>query len=153
MTWCDYPSDLPLAIPLSNCHFWSSFIQNVMTCIELKAQVSYSDRPSSIVCPSVCKLFTLVHFHPNLAQSNLGKREHNEEPRPFPRGYNYEIVTTKLGTKHTWVNGIQVCSNEGPGLFLRGDNYEIAKILTSFSTKLGTKHHLMLINFLVNYWI
>ena len=30
--------------------------------------------------------------------------------------------------KHPWVKGIQVCSNEGPHLFPRGDNYEIAKI-------------------------
>ena len=66
--------------------------------------------------------------------------------RPFPRGDNYEIVkihwrnlkiffsrttepiSIKLGTKHPWVKGIQVCSNNGPRLFPRGDNYEIVKI-------------------------
>ena len=71
----------------------------------------------------------------------------NEGPRPFPRRDNYEIekihwrnfkifswtagsihVSTKLGKKHPWVKGIQVCSTEGPLLLPRGDNYEIAKI-------------------------
>ena len=53
---------------------------------ELKAQVSFSDRLSSVVClsvrPSVCKLFLfstssqepLGQFQPNLAQSILGWR-------------------------------------------------------------------------------
>ena len=61
-------------------------------------------------------------------------------------------ISTKLGTKHPWMKWIQVCSNEGPCPFPRGDNYEIAKIhwrnLKTFfsrtteliSTKLGTKH-------------
>ena len=94
----------------------------------------------------------------------------NEGPRPFPRGDNYEIVKihwqnlkiffsrttgpilTKLGTKHHWVKGFQVCSNEGPCPFQREDNYEIVKIhwrnlKIFFSrttgpilTQLGTKH-------------
>ena len=61
-------------------------------------------------------------------------------------------ISTKLGTKHLWVKGIQVHSNEGPCSLLRGDNYEIAKIHWQnfkiyFSrttgpilTKLGTKN-------------
>ena len=36
--------------------------------------------------------------------------------------------STKLGTHHPWVKGLQVCSNEGPGLLQRGDNHENAKI-------------------------
>ena len=43
----------------------------------------------------------------------------------FSRGDNIEIgeincsiltgpISTKLGTRHSWVKGIQVCSNEGP---------------------------------------
>ena len=95
----------------------------------------------------------------------------NERPRPFPRGDNYEkvkihslpnlkiflsrttgLISTKLGTKHPWVMEIQVCSNEGPHPFPRGDNYEIAKkhfpslkifssrIIWPISTKLDTKH-------------
>ena len=57
-------------------------------------------------------------------------------PRTFPRGDNYEIMTlTKFknllqnhwanDTKHHWE---EVCSNEGPCPFPRGDNSEIAKI-------------------------
>ena len=37
-------------------------------------------------------------------------------------------ISTKLGTKHPWVKGIQVCANEGPRPFPRGDNYKIVKI-------------------------
>ena len=94
----------------------------------------------------------------------------NEGPGFFPRGYNYEIgkmhwwhfkiffartarpILPKLGTKHTWVKGIQVCSNEEPRPCPRRDNYEIAKIYwwnlkiffskttRPISTKLSIKH-------------
>ena len=37
-------------------------------------------------------------------------------------------ISTKPGTKHPWVKGIQVCLNEGPCPFPRANNYEIAKI-------------------------
>ena len=37
-------------------------------------------------------------------------------------------ISSKHSTKHSWVMGIQVCSNEGPRPFPRGDNYELAKI-------------------------
>ena len=37
-------------------------------------------------------------------------------------------ISTKLGTKHPWMMGIHVCSNERPRPFPRGDNYEITKI-------------------------
>ena len=65
---------------------------------------------------------------------------------PFFRGDKSEIISfyskkikiffsrtpwtiwTKLGTKHPWVHGIQVCSNEGPRLFPRGDNGENVKL-------------------------
>ena len=36
-------------------------------------------------------------------------------------------ISTKLGTRHPWVKGIQVCSNEGLRPFPRGDNNKIAK--------------------------
>ena len=67
-------------------------------------------------------------------------------PGLFQRGDNYEIakihwwnlkiffsrttgpISTKLGTMHPWVKGFQVCSNEEPHPFPRGDNYQIAKI-------------------------
>ena len=37
-------------------------------------------------------------------------------------------ISTKLGTMHHWVKGFQVCSNEGPRPFPRGENNPIAKI-------------------------
>ena len=63
-------------------------------------------------------------------------------------------ISTKLGTKYPWVKGIQVCSNEGPRPFQRGDNWEIIKINRQllkifsrtngpFSNKLGTKYRLL----------
>ena len=33
-------------------------------------------------------------------------------------------ISTKLGTMHPWVRGIQFCSNEGPRTFPRGDNFK-----------------------------
>ena len=113
------------------------------------------------------------HFHLLLKNhwANFNQTGTNVEPRPFPRWDNYEIakvhwrnlffkkflrttwpISTKLGTKHPWVKGIQVCSNEGPHPFPRGDNYNTAKIhwqnlkiffsrtTEPISTKLGTKH-------------
>ena len=38
-----------------------------------------------------------------------------------------EPISTKLGKKHSYLKRIQIWSNEGPRLFLRGDNYKIAK--------------------------
>ena len=94
----------------------------------------------------------------------------NKGPCSFSRGDNYkmlkihwqnlkiifsrttELISTKLGTKHPWMNGVQICSYEGPFSFSRGDNYKKVKIhwrnlkiffsrsTESFSTKLGTKH-------------
>ena len=37
-------------------------------------------------------------------------------------------ISTKLGTKHPWVMGIQDCSTEVPHPFPRGDNNEMVKI-------------------------
>ena len=77
----------------------------------------------------------LGRFQPNLAQSTPSvKGIHicsNDDPHLFPRGDNNEIakihlrhflkiflsrttgsISSKLGVKHTWVKGIQVCSNE-----------------------------------------
>ena len=68
-------------------------------------------------------------------------------PSPKPLRHSQQ-----LGTKHPWLEGIQLCSNEGPNLFSRGDNYEIPKIhlqnlkiffsrtTWTVSTKLGMKH-------------
>ena len=40
------------------------------------------------------------------------------------------LISIKLGTKHPWVKGIQINSNEGPFPFSRGDNYEKATLRT-----------------------
>ena len=70
---------------------------------ESKVQVSYSDRLLSVVCPLT---FHIFDFFSRTAGPN----------------------STKLGTHHPWVKGLQVCSNEGPGPLQRGDNHENAKI-------------------------
>jgi hypothetical protein len=57
----------------------------------------------------------------------------------------------KLGTYYSWMKGIQVCSNKGPGPLQRGDNHKNVKMgwghLKIFSrttgpilTRLGTNH-------------
>ena len=69
----------------------------------------------------------------------------NEGQRPIPRGDNSEKVnfyskylkiffsrttgpiSTQLGTKHPWMKGIQVYSNEGARPSPRGDNRKIGK--------------------------
>ena len=70
---------------------------------KLKAQVSFSDHLSSVVCPSVrpcvCKLFLFStsspeqqgQFQPNLAQSIIEWREY-EGLHPFLRGNSNKIV-------------------------------------------------------------
>ena len=53
------------------------------------------------------------------------------EPIPVIEFYEIHVcrkILTKLGTKHPWLKGIQVCSNEGPRPLRRGDNYEKVKI-------------------------
>ena len=62
------------------------------------------------VCLSVCLYVDFSHFSTSSSESCS------------------EPISTKLGTKHPWVKGIQVSSNEGPRLFPRGDNYKIAEI-------------------------
>ena len=42
---------------------------------------------------------------------------------------NHWVNSSKLKIKHPWVNGIQVCSNEGPRPFQREDNSEVVKML------------------------
>ena len=110
------------------------------------------------VCPSVCKLFlfwtfskkSLGQFQPNLIQSILGWRRLKFvqmkglalfQGKIIMKEWKYidqikknffsrttESISTKLGTKHPWVMRDQISSNEGPHIFLREINYEIAKI-------------------------
>ena len=106
---------------------------------------------------SVCKRFTfssssqepLGPFQPNLAQSILGFRgfqfaqirttaltqrrwiQNSKNTRTRLRIFfskNTEPISTKLRTKHPWVKGMWVCSNNGPRYFPSGDNDEVAKI-------------------------
>ena len=74
----------------------------ILSSPELKAQVSFSDRFSDRLSVN----FFIFDF--------------------------FSITTgpilTKLGTKHPWVKQIQVCSNEGPFPFPRGDNCKIVKL-------------------------
>ena len=65
--------------------------------------MNFSDRLLSVVCPLT---FHIFDFFSRTAGPN----------------------STKLGTHHPWVKGLQVCSNEGPGPLQRGDNHENAKI-------------------------
>ena len=140
--WAIWPMDL---LEL----FWSSIVRRL------------SFRPSvrSSVCQSIYLLtFLIFDFFSRttgLILTKLGTKHHwvmgiqvysNDWPCLFPRWDNKEIVkihwwtlkifffrttgpiSTKLGTKHPWVTGIHVSSNEGPRPFLRVDNKEIAKV-------------------------
>ena len=94
---------------------------------ELKAQVSFSDNFLSVVCLSTFHIF--IFFSRTTGP-----------------------ISTKLGTNHPFKKGIQVCSNEWPHPFRKGDNSKTIKIILknlknfifrttgSISTKLGTKH-------------
>jgi hypothetical protein len=75
---------------------------------ELKAQVSYSDRPLSVVRPSVRLSVNFYIF--DFFSRTTGP------------------ILTRLGTNHPWGEGIQVCSNEGDCPSSRGDNSETVKI-------------------------
>ena len=74
-------------------------------------QVTFSHWNLSVVCHLCCCPFALLllwTFH------------------IFSR--TIRPISTKLGTKLTWMKGIQVCSNEWPHPFPRVDNNEIVKI-------------------------
>ena len=106
---------------------------------DLKAQVSFSERLSIVHMSVNFPHFHLFSTEPLGQFSTKLSTRHslmvgiqiysNEGPCPFPRGDNYEIVkihwqnfkissrttwpiSTRLGTKHSWVMEIQVCSNE-----------------------------------------
>ena len=117
------PWDIKLGILHKPCNAYIYFLFTVdVICFDLlahlsKAHVSFSDQNLSIVrCLGrrCChQLFTLSStFHIFIIFSRTTGS-----------------ISTKLGTKHPWVKGIQVCSNEGPHPFPREDNYEIAKYI------------------------
>ena len=89
---------------------------------ELKALVCFSDRLWYNVRPSVCMFVNFTHFHVRTTGS----------------------ILTKLVTMHPWTKGIQVCSNEDPRPFPRGDNCEntlnykiFSRTTDRISTRLG----------------
>ena len=106
---------------------------------QLKASVSFSDRLLSVVCPSLCKLFTFssCFTEPHYQfQSNLHKKIQdcsNEASRPFPLGDNYKIaiiywrilkiffsrtpgpIITTLGTKYPLIKELKCAQMIGHG--------------------------------------
>ena len=56
-------------------------------------------------------------------------------------GRTTRSISIKLGTKHPWVKGNQVCSNKGPCPFPRGNNYDIAKIHLQIFKNLFLNNH------------
>ena len=100
-----------LLMMLPDCvlSLWPFDLYVVFSSPDLKPQMSFSDKNVSVVrryrrrCR---KLF--IHIFVFFSRTT-------------------EPISIKLGTKHPWVKGIQVSSNEGPCPFLRVDHYEIAK--------------------------
>jgi hypothetical protein len=82
--------------------------EHIISSPELKAQVSYSDRLSSVVCLSVCLSVNFYIF--NFFSRTVGP------------------ILTKLGTNHPWGEGMHVCANEGDCPSPRGDNSKRVKI-------------------------
>ena len=130
----------------------------------LPSVVCPSVRPS--VCLSVCLSVNFSHFHLLLKNhwANFNQTWHSVslgegDSSLFKwratwelRKINWQLlkiffsrttgsILTKLGTKHPWVKGIQVYSNEGPRPFPRADNYEIAKLHWQ-----NLKNHLAIFN-------
>ena len=123
------------AVNLHNWHWWCLVFSTEI--ILKNTFLAHLARLASFVCLSVCKLFTFSPFSPELLpiSTKLSTKHSwlkeiqvcsNERPGIFPRGHNNEIaeihwqnlrifffrtngpISTKLGTKHTWVKGIQV---------------------------------------------
>jgi hypothetical protein len=75
---------------------------------ELKAQMSFSERPLSGVRPSVW--LSVIFYIFDFFSRTTGP------------------IITRVSTNHPWVRGIQVCLNEGDGPSPRGDNSKRVKI-------------------------
>jgi hypothetical protein len=105
-TYCFWSVSLLLCRPdwrSSDILLWVCFLV-IISSPELKAQVSYSDRPLSVVRLSVN--FYIFDF--------------------FSRTTG--PILTRLGTNHPWGEGILNCTNEGDCLSPRGDHSERVKI-------------------------
>ena len=121
-------------------------VEHLFSSPELKTQVKFSDRLSS-VCLSTVHMFiffsrTITPFSTKLGTKHPWVKRiqvySNDGPHPFPKGDSYVIVKThwqklmiffsrtsmqiskNLCTKHFWVKGIRVCSMKGQSPFPRG---------------------------------
>jgi hypothetical protein len=94
----------PAALPFCKYLFAKMVVVGI---VWLKAQESFSDRPSSI-CSSACHLFVTYTF--------------------FYFFRTTWLILTKLTTIHPWEEGIQVCSSEGGHPSPRGANSKKNKI-------------------------
>ena len=104
-------ADCKLSERIKNCETFSVFSSP-----ELKAQVSYSDRPLSVVRLSVCLSVCLsVRLSVNFYIFDFFSRTTGP-------------ILTKLGTNHPWGERIINCSNEGDCPSPRGDNHKRVKI-------------------------
>ena len=92
---------------INSCNVLLGISGVVFSSPELKAQVSFSDHLSSVVCLSV-RLCNFSHFHLLLK--------------------NHWANFNQTWHKVSLYEGVQVCSNEGPRPFQRGDNWEKIKI-------------------------
>jgi hypothetical protein len=102
----------PFYLTTPTLTFWSTIFMTVFSSPELKAQVSFSDRPLSGVHLSVhLSVYPSVNFYVfDFFSRTAGP------------------ILTRLGTNHPWVKGIQVSSKEGDSPSPRGDNSERVKI-------------------------
>jgi hypothetical protein len=80
--------------------------RDIVSSPELKAQVSYSDRRSS-VHPSICKLFTFLTSSPSPEPNSKNVKIHKKCFKIF---FSRTIgpISIKLDTKHPWVKEIQI---------------------------------------------
>ena len=71
-------------------------------------------------------IFIYMNFRHNQTTTTTTTRGDNHKIAKITK--TTEPISTKFGTKHPSVKEIQVCSNEGPCLYPKRDNYEIVKI-------------------------
>ena len=99
-----------------------------------KDQVSFSDHYLSVVRRCRCFINDFSHFL-LLLQNHWANFNRTWQKESLSEGDSSLIkwratrpISTKFGTKHSWVRGIVAYSKEGPRPFIRGDSYEIPKI-------------------------
>ena len=78
---------------------------------------------------SVIDIFSVIFMHSDVKGHTLFQREKYIDIDISRISFTWTIlsISTKLDTKHPWVKDIQICSNEAPHLFPKGNGIEIAK--------------------------